>query len=61
MKTQTLGIPSTGRSSADHLIPTQPSVPLSLIERIAASHAAVLETWKVHFSLDLRKSKAVPA
>ena len=60
MKTQTLGIPSTGRSSDDHLIPTPPSGPPSLIERIAASHAAVLETWKVHFSLDLRRPKAVP-
>jgi hypothetical protein len=54
MNTQTLGIPSTVRSSDDHLIPAQTSMAPSLIERLAASHAAVLENWNRNFALDLR-------
>jgi len=54
MNTQTLGIPSTASSSDDHLIPAQTSVTPSLIERLAASHAAVLENWNRKFALDLR-------
>jgi hypothetical protein len=54
MNTQTLGIPSTVRSSDDHLIPAQTSIAPSLIERLAASHAAVLENWNRNFALDLR-------
>jgi hypothetical protein len=54
MNTQTLGIPSTVRSSDDHLIPAQPAITPSLIERLAASHAAVLENWNRNFHLDLR-------
>ncbi|HEX4640434.1 MAG TPA: hypothetical protein VH252_03555 [Chthoniobacterales bacterium] len=55
MKTQKLGIPSTARkNSDDHLIPAQPSKQPSLIERLANSHAAVLEKWNRDFHLDLR-------
>jgi hypothetical protein len=54
MNTQTLGIPSTVRNSDDHLIPAQPAITPSLIERLAASHAAVLENWNRNFALDLR-------
>jgi hypothetical protein len=57
MNTQKLGIPSTVRSSDDHLIPAPPSIP-SLIEKLAASHAAVLEKWNRNFALDLRRPKA---
>jgi hypothetical protein len=60
MNTQTLGIPSTARSSDDHLIPEQPSMPPSLIERLATSHADVLEKWNRNFALDLRWPKVVP-
>jgi len=60
MNTQKLGIPSTARSSDDHLIPAQPSFPSSLIERLAASHAEVLEKWNRNFALDLRWPKVVP-
>jgi hypothetical protein len=59
MNTQTLGIPSTVRSSDDHLIPGQMKIAPSLIERLAASHAAVLEKWNQKFALDLRWRKAV--
>jgi hypothetical protein len=61
MNTQTLGIPSTGRASDDHLIPAQPSSPPTLIERLAASHAAVLEKWNRNFGLDLRWPKPILA
>jgi hypothetical protein len=61
MNTQTLGIPSTARSSDDHLIPAQPSIPPSLIERLTDSHAEVLEKWNRNFALDLRRPKALPA
>jgi hypothetical protein len=60
MNTQTLGIPSTARSSGDHLIPAQPLIPPSLIERLAASHDGVLEKWNRNFALDLRWPKALP-
>jgi hypothetical protein len=60
MNTQKLGIPSTVRSSDDHLIPAHPSIPPSLIERLAASHAAVLKKWDTNFALDLRRPKALP-
>jgi hypothetical protein len=56
MNTQKLGIPSTALSSDDHLIPAPISFPAALIERIAASHAAVLERWKRNFALDLRRT-----
>jgi hypothetical protein len=61
MNTHKLGIPSTVRSSDDHLIPAQPSMPPSLIERLATSHADVLEKWNRNFALDLRWPKALPA
>jgi hypothetical protein len=61
MNTQTLGIPSTARSSDDHLIPASTSIAATLIERLAASHAAVLENWNRKFGLDLRWRRAVPA
>jgi hypothetical protein len=61
MNTQLLGIPSTAGSSDDHLIPAKPSIPPSLIERLAASHAEVLEKWNRNFALDLRWPKALPA
>lgn len=61
MNTQLQGIPSTVRSSDDHLIPAQTTMAPTLIERIAASHAAVLEKWNRKFALDLRRPKAVPA
>jgi hypothetical protein len=54
-------MPSTGRASDDHLIPAQPSIPPTLIERLAASHAAVLEKWNRNFALDLRWPKLAPA
>jgi hypothetical protein len=54
MNTQTLGIPSTVRSSDNHLVPAQPATTPSLIARLAASHAAVLENWNRNFALDLR-------
>jgi hypothetical protein len=60
MKTQTLGIPSTVRSSGDHLIPAPASILPTLIEQLAFSHAAVLEKWNRNFALDLRRPKAVP-
>ena len=59
MNTQKLGIPSTVRSSDDHLIPAQPLIPPPLILRLAASHAEVLEKWNRNFGLDLRWPKAV--
>lgn len=59
MNTQTLGIPSTARSSDDQLIPAQPLIPPSLIERLAASHAEVLDKWNRTFALDLRLPKVV--
>jgi hypothetical protein len=61
MNTQILGIPSTVRSSDDHLIPAQTPIAPTLIERIAASHAAVLAKWNCNFSLDLRRPKPRPA
>jgi hypothetical protein len=61
MNTQKLGIPSTVPSCTDHLIPVATSILPTLIERLAASHAAVLEKWKRNFALDLRRHKAVPA
>jgi hypothetical protein len=54
MNTRLQGIPSTVRSSDDHLIPAQTAKAPSLIERLAASHAAVLENWNRNFHLDLR-------
>ena len=61
MNTQTtLGIPSTARSSDDHLIPAQIPIAPSLIERLGASHDAVLEKWNRNFALDLRWPKALP-
>jgi hypothetical protein len=59
MNTQTLGIPSAVRTSDDHLIPTQTPIASTLIERIAASHAAVLEDWNRKFALDLRWNRPV--
>jgi hypothetical protein len=62
MNTQTtLGIPSTARSSDDHLIPAPKSIAPTLIERLAASHAEVLENWNRKFALDLRWNRAAPA
>jgi len=58
MNTQNLGIPSTERASADHLIPALVPPQPSLIERLAASHAAVLDKWNRNFALDLRRPKA---
>jgi hypothetical protein len=59
MNTHTLGIPSTARISDDQLIPAQTTITPTLIERLAASHAAVLENWNSTFALDLRWRKAV--
>jgi hypothetical protein len=61
MNTQTLGIPSAVRSSDDHLIPAQTLIAPPLIERLAASHAAVLENWNRKFALDLRWQRPVRA
>jgi hypothetical protein len=58
MNTQTLGIPSTAPSD-DQLIPAQTQTAPTLIERLAASHAAVLENWNRNFALDLRRRRAV--
>jgi hypothetical protein len=60
MNTHESWIPSTARSPDDHLIAAQPSIPPSLIERLAASHAEVLEKWNRNFALDLRRPKVVP-
>ena len=60
MDSQKLGIPSTVRSSGDQPIPAQPSIPPSLIDRLTASHADVLEKWNRNFALDLRWPKALP-
>jgi hypothetical protein len=60
MNTLKLGIPSTARSSDDHLIPAHPSHTSSMIERLAASHAEVLEKWNRNFALDLRLPKVEP-
>jgi hypothetical protein len=60
MNTPKLGISSTARSSDNHLVPAQPSIEPSLIERLAVSHADVLEKWNRNFALDLRRPK-VPA
>ena len=59
MNTQKPGIASTVRSSDDHLIPAQSSIPPSLIDRLAASHADVLDKWNRNFALDLRWPKTV--
>ncbi len=61
MNTQLLGIPSTARSAGDHLIPAPTAKAPSLIERLAASHTAILEHWNDKFALDLRSHRAVPA
>ena len=61
MNTQLLGIPSTARSAGDHLIPAPTATAPSLIERLAASHTAVLENWKREFGLDLCSHRTVPA
>jgi hypothetical protein len=61
MNTQLLGIPSTARSASDHLIPAPTAMAPSLIEQLAASHAAVLENWKRKSGLDLCWHRAVPA
>jgi hypothetical protein len=61
MNTHTLGIPSTARISDDQLIPAQTTITPTLIERLAASHAAVLENWNNNFALDLRWRRAVTA
>jgi hypothetical protein len=63
MNTLKLGIPSTAGCSDDHLIPAQSLIPPTLIERLAASHADVLDKWNRNFALDLRlpKVKALPA
>jgi hypothetical protein len=58
MNTLKLGIPST--SSEDHPIPAQPLIPPTLIERLAASHADVLDKWNRNFALDLRLPKVEP-
>jgi len=60
MNTLNLGIPSVARSSDDHPIPAKPSPASSLIERLAASHAEVLEKWNNNFALDLRLPKVAP-
>jgi hypothetical protein len=59
MNTQTLGIPSTARSSEDQLIPAQTLIAPTLIERLTASHAAVLAKWNTNFALDLRRPEPV--
>jgi hypothetical protein len=62
MNTQTtLGIPSTGRPTADHLIPAQTALAMPLIAQLAAAHMAVLENWKRKFALDLSWQRAVTA
>ena len=60
MNTHEPWIPSAARSADDHLIPAQQSIPPSLIERLAVSHADVLEKWNRNFALDLRRPKVVP-
>ena len=61
MNTQLQGIPSTEHSANDRLIPAPVSIAPSLIEKLTASHAAVLENWKSKFALDLRWHRAIPA
>jgi hypothetical protein len=59
--TETPGILSTVRIADDHLVPpdSMASMAPTLIERVAASHAAVLEKWSRNFALDLRRPQAV--
>ena len=59
MNTQNLGIPSTVRTHDDHLIPADSSHLSTIIERLAASHAAVLEKWNRNFALNLRRPQVV--
>ena len=59
MNTHKLGIPSTALSIDDHLIPAPTLLLPNLIERIASSHADVLEKWALNFALDLRRPKVV--
>ena len=59
MNTQNLGIPSTVATTDDHLIPADSSVTPTIIERLAASHAAVLEKWNRNFALNLRRPQIV--
>jgi hypothetical protein len=62
MNTQTtLGIPSTARSTDDHLIPAPTAIEMPLILRLATEHEAVLEKWKRKFALDLTWPRAVRA
>jgi hypothetical protein len=56
MNAQNPGIPPTVRRAEDYLIPLVPLAP-TLIERLAASHAAVLEKWNLNFALDLRRPR----
>jgi hypothetical protein len=58
MNTQKLGIPSTARSSDDHLIPAQTAIALPLIAHLAASHEEILEKWRRKFALDLSWHRA---
>jgi hypothetical protein len=60
MNTLKPGIPSTAGGSDEHLIPAQPCPAPSLIDRLAASHAEVLEKWNRNFALDLRLPKVEP-
>lgn len=53
MNTQKPVIPSIARTAGDDPAP----IASTLIERLAASHAAVLEKWQLKFSLDLRRSQ----
>ncbi len=59
MDTPNLGIPAIVRSSDGQLIPSASIAP-NLIERLAASHAAVLEKWARNFALDLRQPQVTP-
>jgi hypothetical protein len=59
MNTQNLGIPSTVRTTDGHLIPASASTTPTIIERLAASHAAVLEKWNRNFALNLRRPQVV--
>jgi hypothetical protein len=60
MNTHELGIPSTTRSPEDQLFPAQTLHSSFIIERLAASHAEVLEKWHRNFALDLRPPKVEP-
>jgi hypothetical protein len=59
MNSPNLGTPLIKRPADDHLTLPKPPTP-TLVERIAASHAEVLDKWHKKFALDLRRPAPQP-